>query len=97
LCIIFDFFHHEVIMAVFAMIIAIAARSIIASIYLSKIMRVEQESNLIFEIFLTVSFIFLNYVLSPWIAFITYTTIFIIVIYICREKIARILKSILKM
>lgn len=85
LSIILSTVYNEVIMVVFAMVIAIAIRSIISSIYLSKTMKIELEDNLIFELLLTITFIFYNLVFECWIAFIMYATTFVFIFYIKRK------------
>lgn len=80
LCVLLTAIYDNVIMTVTAMILAIATRSIISSVYLSKIMKIKQEENLLFEILLTVIFIFVNFCFSPLVAFIIYLILYLIVL-----------------
>ena len=64
-CFVLTAINEMVLMAVIAIIIAIAVRSIIASIYLSKIMQLKHEKNLFLEIVLVLIFILINYYSSP--------------------------------
>ncbi|MGG7201268.1 oligosaccharide flippase family protein [Clostridium butyricum] len=91
LCIALSLIYNVVIMAVLAMVIAIAIRSIISSIYLSKVMKIELEDNLIFELLLTATFIFYNVVLECWAAFIIYAITFGFVLYIKRNTLKKAL------
>ncbi len=91
LCILFATVNNDVIVVVAAMIIAIALRSVISSIYLSKVMGVGLEDNLVWEIALTVSFIVFNYSFRPWVAFFAYAMAVLMVLSVKREKIREIL------
>ena len=59
---------------VICMVAAIAIRSLITNIYLSKIMGVSNEINVIWECVLSLIFIVINLTLPMYIAFFVYLT-----------------------
>lgn len=59
---------------VICMVAAIAIRSLITNIYLSKIMGVSNEINVIWECILSLIFIVINLTLPMYIAFFVYLT-----------------------
>jgi Membrane protein involved in the export of O-antigen and teichoic acid len=95
LCILLTLIYDNVIMAVIAMIMAIAARSIISSIYLSQVMGIDSESNLVFEVVLTALFIFVNFKFSPWVAFAAYAAAFVMVFIIKRNQLKDVLDAVI--
>lgn len=97
LCIAFTAIYDVVIMAVFAMIVAIAVRSIVASIYLSKVMDVSVEKNLIYEVILTVIFIVINLNCGVIEAFVGYLVAYSIVVFLKRKTLGNIGNKIIRM
>lgn len=97
LCILLTLIYDNVIMAVAAMIMAIAARSIISSVYLSKVMNIEHEKNLLFEVLLTAAFIFFNFSFSPWVAFVAYTAMLTVVLMIKHKQLKEIIVAAMMM
>lgn len=96
LCLISTYILNSIIAVVFAMIISIAVRSIIASCYLSKSMNMEMEKNLFIEIALCSAFIILNRFLDIKIAFILYLCCYIGVMFAYRNHLVSLFHRLIK-
>lgn len=96
LCLLFTRINDVVIMAVFAMVLAIATRSIMSSVYLSRYMELSIESNVIYEIFLTVIFTWTNLNMNPVGAFMTYVIAYATILIIKRKTMRQLFAVIRK-
>lgn len=90
LCAIGAFGFRSIIAVAIGMATAITSRSIIANAYLSKVMRVTFDNNLIFEIVLTIIFIISNIMMPEWIAFFTYLICYVGYLMIRKKAISEL-------
>lgn len=84
LCSIGAYVFNNVTAVVICMVIAIAMRSVITNIYLSKIMEVPNKVNVIWECVLSLIFILINLTFPMYIAFFVYLVAY--VIYCCATR-----------
>lgn len=85
LCSIGAYVLNNMMAVVICMVAAIAIRSLITNIYLSKIMGVSNEINVIWECVLSLIFIVINLTLPMYIAFFVYLTAYVIYCLVTRN------------
>lgn len=73
--------------AILSIIILLAFRSIIAELYLSKKLDISVSKDIIYELVLTIIFIFLGWYINSWITTILYGIAYILYLYIKRNDI----------
>lgn len=74
---------------VICMVAAIALRSLITNVYLSKIMEVSNEVNVIWECVLSLIFIIINLALPMYLAFFVYLVAYVIYCWITRNTLKK--------
>ena len=96
LCAIGAFAIKSIVAVALAMTIAIIIRSIIANVYLSKIMKINIDKNTIFEVILAVMFILLSAYCSDLILFIFYGIAYATYLIFNKNEIKQLLRGIVK-
>lgn len=79
-----------------SMVVAIALRSVIAELYLAKIMGSDVRKNLFLEIVLVIAFMILTWFCDTWIALTGYTALYIVFVYLNKQAVISIYDSIRK-
>ena len=90
LCAIGAFIIKNIVAVAIAMTVAIALRSVIANVYLSKLLEVQTETNLVWEIFFSLLFIILNTKMSTSIAFCSLLVFYILYVTLHIKEIKKI-------
>ena len=97
LCSIGAYVLNNMMAVVICMVAAIAIRSLITNIYLSKIMEVPNEINVIWECVLSLIFIVINLTLPMYIAFFVYLAAYVIYCLVTRNTLMECISSIKKL
>ena len=93
LCSIGAYVLNNMMAVVICMVAAIAIRSLITNIYLSKIMEVPNEINVIWECVLSLIFIVINLTLPMYIAFFVYLAAYVIYCLVTRNTLISSIKK----
>ncbi len=93
LCFVGAYLLNNMIAVVIGMVIAIAIRSIITNVYLSRIMRVPNEINVFWECVLSLIFIVTNQIFPMHVAFLIYLSIFAVYCWFTRKTIMECISS----
>lgn len=95
LCLFSGFILKSIFAIVISMVIAVAFRSIVAELYLSKKMEIKVGVNIIAECFLAILFVCCTWFISPLFGFIIYFVVYAIYLY-CNNKKCKQIYSIIK-
>lgn len=82
---------HNVYAVVISMVIAIACRSIISEIYLSKVLKVSIGKGLIYEILLATLFVCVSCFMTPLISFFVYSVSYVVYLILNKSKVKNII------